>query len=401
MITDSNTLADIEFQMTWKSDTATHIDTYTAQRVNFWRDCFPQPVFQKLLNRSVQETVNYSLKPGEIVPAFQSSREHTIKSSQFDRNMDPCRMIEPRAGRFYPKGILTGMANVFRANIEPFRCREVLDSSIRISFNHPLASFPIDLKATILNIHSKPVDRGGTCYDWLEVSSKGPGMQSRMDGKPTGFFSDRPFDRHDDQSDHLFYACPRIVNHLDDQAISVITGLYAGMLRPGMRVLDLMSSWTSHLPDEILFTEVVGLGMNPEELQANKRLNRFVVQDLNQLTTLPFENGSLDAVVCTASIEYLTRPFEVFSEISRILKPGGLLVMTFSNRWFPPKVIRIWTELHEFERMGLALEYMILTGSFENLHTFSMRGLPRPETDKYFGEQRYSDPVYAVWGQKG
>jgi SAM-dependent methyltransferase len=181
----------------------------------------------------------------------------------------------------------------------------------------------------------------------------------------------------------------------------VITGLYAGMLRPGMRVLDLMSSWTSHLPDEILFTEVVGLGMNPEELQANKRLNRFVVQDLNQLTTLPFENGSLDAVVCTASIEYLTRPFEVFSEISRILKPGGLLVMTFSNRWFPPKVIRIWTELHEFERMGLALEYMILTGSFENLHTFSMRGLPRPETDKYFGEQRYSDPVYAVWGQKG
>ncbi|HSO66707.1 MAG TPA: class I SAM-dependent methyltransferase, partial [Desulfatirhabdiaceae bacterium] len=111
--------------------------------------------------------------------------------------------------------------------------------------------------------------------------------------------------------------------------------------------------------------------------------------------------GSLDAVVCTASIEYLTRPVEVISEISRILKPGGLLVMTFSNRWFPPKVIRIWTELHEFERMGLVLEYMMLTGSFENLHTFSMRGLPRPETDKYFGQQRYSDPVYAVWGQKG
>ena len=126
----------------------------------------------------------------------------------------------------------------------------------------------------------------------------------------------------------------------------MITGLYAGLLRPGMRVLDLMSSWTSHLPD-VSFSEVAGLGMNREELQANKRLDRFVVQDLNQVTALPYESDSLDAVICTASIEYLIRP-----------------------------------------------------GSFENLHSFSMRGLPRPETDKYFGQQRLSDPVYAVWGRK-
>jgi SAM-dependent methyltransferase len=399
MITDANSLADIEFRMTWKSDAATHIDNYTSQRVNFWRDCFPQQVFQKLLNRTVREQVDYSLKPGEVVPAFQPSREHTIDFSQFDRKMDPSRIIEPRAGRFYPKGILTGMADIFRANIEPFRCVESLDSSIRVSFNHPLASVPIDLKATILNIHAKPVDRGGTCYDWLEVASTGPGMQSRADGEPTDFFSDHPFDREDEQSDPLFYAGPRFVNHLDERAISVITGLYARLLRPGMRVLDLMSSWTSHLPD-VSFTEVVGLGMNREELEANKRLDRFVVQDLNQVTALPCESGSLDAVICTASIEYLVRPFEVFSEISRILKPGGLVVMTFSNRWFPPKAIRIWKELHEFERIGLALEYAIRAGSFENLHSFSMRGLPRPETDKYFGQQRFSDPVCAVWGQK-
>jgi SAM-dependent methyltransferase len=166
-----------------------------------------------------------------------------------------------------------------------------------------------------------------------------------------------------------------------------------------MRVLDLMSSWTSHLP-ELPFAEVTGLGMNREELEVNKRLDRFVVQDLNQVTALPYESGSLDAVICTASIEYLVRPFEVFSDISRILKPGGLVVMTFSNRWFPPKAIRIWKELHEFERMGLVSEYLIQTGSFENLHTFSMRGLPRPETDKYFENQRISDPVYAVWGRK-
>lgn len=188
MITDSNSMADIEFRMIWKNDVATHIENYTAQRVNFWRDCFPQQIFQKLLNRKIREQVHYSLRPGEIVPAFQPTREHTIESSQFNRKMDPTSMIEPRAGRFYPKGILTGMANIFRANVEPFRCVDFMDSTIRISFNHPLASFPIDLKATILNIHSKPVDRGGTCYDWLEVASTGPGMQSRVDGKPTDFF---------------------------------------------------------------------------------------------------------------------------------------------------------------------------------------------------------------------
>ncbi len=399
-ITDSNSLADIEFQLTWKSDTATHIDNYTAQRVNFWRDCFPQQIFQKLLNKSVSKQVDCSLNSGEIVPAFQPSCEHIIKSSQFDRNMDPSRRIEPRAGRFYPKGILTGMANIFRANIEPFRCLETMDSSIRISFNHPLASFPVNLKATILNIHAKPLDRGGTCHDWLEVVSTGPGMQSRANVNPTDFFSDQPFVRAEERPDDLFYAGPRFVNHLDDQAISVISGLYARLLQPGMHVLDLMSSWTSHLPEEIQFAKVYALGMNPEELQANKRLDGFVVQDINRRAALPYETGSLDAVICTASIEYLIHPFEVFSEISRILKPGGLIVITFSNRWFPPKVIQIWKDLHEFERMGLVLEYLIGAGSFENLNTFSMRGLPGPETDKYFGQQRFSDPVYAVWGQK-
>lgn len=399
MITDKNALADIEFRMTWKSDTATHVDAYTAQRVNFWRDCFPTEFYERLLHKSVGEKAYHVLKAGEIVPAFQPSNEHILSTSQFDRKMDPSRIIEPRAGRFYPKGILTGMANVFRVNVEPFRCVEAEGPKLHVSFNHPLAAFPIDLEATILNISAKPVDRGGTCYDWLEVAATGPGMQTRVHGKPTDFFSDDPFARDDDQPDSRFYEAPRLVNHLDDTAISVITGLYAEQLAPGMRVLDLMSSWTSHLPD-MSFSEVIGLGMNTEELHANKRLNRFVIQDLNHTPTLPFDTGSLDAVICTASVEYLIDPFAVFAEISRILKPGGRVILTFSNRWFPPKAIRIWKELHEFERMGLVLEYLLQSGNIENLHTFSMRGLPRPETDKYYGQQLYSDPVYAVWGEK-
>jgi SAM-dependent methyltransferase len=96
----------------------------------------------------------------------------------------------------------------------------------------------------------------------------------------------------------------------------------------------------------------------------------------------------------------MTRPFEVFEEVARILRPGGFFVVTFSNRWFPPKVVRIWQEMHEFERVGLVLEYFLRSGAYHHLKTYSIRGLPRPESDKYYPNIPVSDPVFAVWGQR-
>jgi len=110
--------------------------------------------------------------------------------------------------------------------------------------------------------------------------------------------------------------------------------------------------------------------------------------------------GVFDAALCSLSVEYLVDPMAVFAEISRVLRPGGQFIVTFSNRWFPPKAVAIWSELHEFERMGLVLEYFLRSGEFSHLHTYSMRGLPRPRGDKYFPDLMYSDSVYAVWGQK-
>jgi ubiquinone/menaquinone biosynthesis C-methylase UbiE len=125
-----------------------------------------------------------------------------------------------------------------------------------------------------------------------------------------------------------------------------------------------------------------------------------VVHDLNRDPRLPFAADRFDAVVCTVSVEYLTRPCEVFAETARVLKPGGLLIVTFSNRWFPPKAIRLWAELHEFERVGLVLEYFLKSGKYSALETVSMRGLPRPADDTYFNQYPCSDPLYAVWGRK-
>ena len=159
-----------------------------------------------------------------------------------------------------------------------------------------------------------------------------------------------------------------------------------------------MSSWTSHLPDAARSVAVTGLGLNEQELEQNPRLAARVIHDLNESPVLPFEDQAFDLVICTASVEYLTRPIEVFRDVARVLRPGGTFINTFSNRWFPPKAISPWARLHPFERLGLVLEYYRAAELFADLHSESLQGLPRPPGDKYSGRLPFSDPVFAVWG---
>jgi SAM-dependent methyltransferase len=123
------------------------------------------------------------------------------------------------------------------------------------------------------------------------------------------------------------------------------------------------------------------------------------VQDLNTNKALPYPDNTFNAVVCTASVEYLIDPITVFQEVHRILKDGGVFAVSFSNRWFPPKAIKIWPEIHEFERLGLVLEIFRKAGNFSDLHTYTRRGLPRPDDDPH-QELMLSDPVYIAWGRK-
>lgn len=161
-----------------------------------------------------------------------------------------------------------------------------------------------------------------------------------------------------------------------------------------------MSSWHSHLPEGLAGSPVVGLGLNGTELEANPALDRRLVQDLNAESRLPFDSDSFDAVICTASVEYLVDPYAVFREVGRVLRPAGVFIVTFSNRWFPPKAIAIWEAIHELERPGLVLEYFLESGLFRDLETWSLRGLPRPPDDKYADQLSHSDPVYGVWGHR-
>lgn len=393
-------LATMDFSVRWEHDGIRHTDGRHAPRVNFWRDILPPGLQDTLVRQPGVRSVPMEFAAGQVLPQRRPALVHPVRREDVEKRRAPGVEIEPRRGRFYPRGILRGVPGVFRDNVQPFRCTDLDPVRLAADFNHPLSGKAISLDIAIHDLRLKFEEHGGTSIDWLEEALAGPGMQARADGGPTDFFSDRPFGRRDENADAVFYQRARRVNHIDDTAIGLVSRLYGRLIRPGADVLDLMGSWTSHLPPGLELKGLTVLGMNAEELQANPRATERCVHDLNLQPALPFADGRFDAVVCTVSVEYLVRPFEVFADVARVLKPGGLFIHTFSNRWFPPKVIRIWTELHEFERMGLVLEYFLKSGKYNRLETYSMRGLPRPENDKHFGQIPYADPIYAVWGWK-
>jgi SAM-dependent methyltransferase len=153
------------------------------------------------------------------------------------------------------------------------------------------------------------------------------------------------FDRQDGDDDLLFYGMPRLVTHIDEGARQALTDFYRARLPAGARLFDLMSSWVSHLPEDRSYGEVVGHGMNAEELAANPRLTRWFVQDLNRAPALPLEDGVFNAALCCVSVQYLQRPVEVFREVRRVSAAGAPFIVSFSNRCFPTKAVAIWQAL--------------------------------------------------------
>jgi SAM-dependent methyltransferase len=176
---------------------------------------------------------------------------------------------------------------------------------------------------------------------------------------PPGFF-----DRIDESDDAGFYAFPRFVLHIDDATVAALTAAYRELLRPGSDLLDLMSSWVSHLPEDVAFGRVAGLGLNGEELARNPRLTDRAVHDLNATAALPYPDASFDALLCAVSVQYLTRPVAVFAEGARVLRPGGRALVALSHRCFPTKAVRAFHAFAPGERPRLVAEYLRLSGGF-------------------------------------
>ncbi|MEW6300399.1 MAG: class I SAM-dependent methyltransferase [Thermodesulfobacteriota bacterium] len=203
-------------------------------------------------------------------------------------------------------------------------------------------------------------------------------------------FTPEMFQRIDESDDALFYTFPRKVVHIDEPAIAAVGRFISATFAPHGVLLDLMSSWRSHLPPGFAKQRLIGLGLNAEEMAENPDLDEYVVHDLNTEPRLPFADEFFDGVMVTVSVQYLTRPVEVFADVGRVLKPGGPFVVFFSNRMFPTKAVRIWQVLNDEQRAGLVGAYFRAAGGYEE-----------PEVCDLSPHPGLSDPLYAVRARKG
>ena len=81
---------------------------------------------------------------------------------------------------------------------------------------------------------------------------------------------------------------------------------------------------------------------------------------------------------------YLVRPVEVLRDVGRVLAPGGPLVVTFSNRCFPTKVIAAWQMLDDEGHQRLVERFFEAAGNWTQITSLDRSPV------------RGHDPLYAV-----
>jgi hypothetical protein len=390
--------ANIEVIVDWNSRDASHRERHYFSRINFWRDFFPADFEQRLKQQPENTWISTTLDTDDVLPPRQDSLIYTVPVSDRFFRYGKSGRLQPRVGHFYPRKFIAGFGDVYADDMRPMRMLSMDDTSMVLDLNHPLSQLrQLTVSMRVDQWLEGGAEHGGRCNDpVLETIEGGPGYQGEMAQGYTDFFDTAAFERVDEDDDTTFYRKPRLINHLDSLASAHIGDLYARRLSADMHVLDLMSSCDSHLPFSLDAMRLTGLGLNLEEMQANPALDQRVVHDLNRNSVLPFADASFDAIICTASVEYLTRPFELMRELARVVKPGGNVMFAFSDRWFPPKAIRLWSEVHAFERMAVVLAYFRDSGQFTDYYTETERGWPRPEDDKYATKLVDSDPIFFV-----
>ncbi len=388
------------FSIGWQDDCGvSHRDNFWTNQVNLWRDLLPAEIVEPLQGKTEGEKIHMTTDSGAFCQPYDERNVVEVKAERI-RHPVTGEAVIPDQGRYYPQSFLQGVDGVYRVSAAPALCREKRGDRYIFDRNHPLAGYKLDLTVAVEQIHDNRVERGGRCEDWLErICMDGPGMQASRKLNGPAYLTARNLERDNDIPDSLFYLKPRMVQHLDAEAGAFIQNTYGRLIGNGTRVLDLMASWDSHLPRELELGSLTALGLNEEELRNNVMATATYVQDLNENGRLPFATGQFDAVICTASVEYLTNPVIVFREIERVLAPGGVAAIAFSNRWFAPKAIRLWSEIHEFERLGMVLGLFRQTPGFHRTESMTMRGRSRPDDDPH-PEYLLSDPVYLAWSYK-
>ena len=190
----------------------------------------------------------------------------------------------------------------------------------------------------------------------------------------------------DNNDDKIFYHQPRFVHHLSFSFRARLTELYSNYLCNHHIILDLMSSWVSHLPSNKKFKKVIGHGMNESELKSNNRLDSYWIQDLNKNQRMPIEDSTVDIGLIVAGWQYLQYPEKVSSELSRIIKRDSFLIISFTNRAFWTKSPHIWTNSSELERIEYVKSVLSDNGWI---------------VEEIFNEKTYDNKLFGFYSAQG
>lgn len=393
---EPSTYADIQLKIDWTTDHSSHTERHYFQGINFWRDYFPGLLGEHLINAPDGEWVCNTLPAEGIVQPFSSSNILQININRIRPVGKAGILISPRQGRFYPRKIIAGNVGVISEESLPLRVIEVGKEHFTVDLNHPLSNHQLEVCLQVIGErYTGKEERGGRCNDVVhELLMNGPGLQLLFP-QGTDFLDEGSLSRLDERDDSLLYRHANLEDTFDEASGVQLTELYRRFLSPDGRVLDMMCGAQSYLPRDIEL-DATGIGLNEDELKANEQLGNYVAQDVNSQPELPFSDNSFDAVVFTAAVEYLVDPHKSFRELVRITRPGGHIMVTFTDHWVSTKSIQLWSELYPFERMGLVCDYFDRAGGTTHLHTESIQGLLRPEHDRHAAHKLYADPVYAV-----
>ncbi|MGB5259555.1 MAG: hypothetical protein WBO34_03420, partial [Gammaproteobacteria bacterium] len=242
-------LAAVEICIDWQANNVTHRNRRYAGKINFWRDIFPGTLALRL-PESKGEWVSEEFPAGELVPAWRESNIHTVKAGTLKLQRRHGPPVQLQAGRHYPRYIAAGLPEIYAGNVQPLRVLAIEGDEVTLDLNHALARIPLTVSARIDKRLGSAGKHGGRCNDVvMDLLDAGAGLEA-VQPENRHFFDGQPFARLDEREDAVFYSAPRLVQHLDAMAIRQVSGIYAGFLEDGMQVLDLMSSWVSHLPDD-------------------------------------------------------------------------------------------------------------------------------------------------------
>lgn len=384
----------------WQSHDCTFSDWYYLPDIHLNRDFLPPEITLKLRGMRPGSEVSHRFSAGELIEERLPDLQFTVARTQF-QPPSGLKPLAPRYGRWYPWKFLENLNLPNDGRKYSFRITDIQGDRITIDKNHPLADKTIELSIKIEAIRATETDERKRCKDIPAiVTANGPGMQDCL-ANETDFFPDCPFQRFDEGNDAEFFKRPDFSPFWDTAALDQVAQLYRQLIPEKAQILDLMAGAHSPLQEAgIPQVQVTCAGLNKKEMAANNQCNKQFKLDVNRISGLAFGSNQFDTVLIHAAIEYVIQPRLLFAELKRVLKPAGMVIISFSNRSIPQKTIQIWASADEFERPAIILSYLRSTTGFTHFNSFSMRGLWRPETDKLADQLPFSDPVFAIWAEK-